>query len=342
MLVCACNFNKEKKINFSDSNLNKYISNVNTNNYSTEIYSVIGNNIIGTIYDSTVENNILETKGLFIFNYETEDFKYINYEEKNRVIDFTVIDEIIYMIIVDENDIYKWKLESYNINTQEKNIIKDGNLCSLIEYPRLFNRNNKVILTVLKDYDGYSCSNIRELLVYSLNDNNLIEIVSEKSKDMIIYNYTNIKVTDDGIYYVLKDQSDENEFLYKYDYLKKVKEKIFVNDNKNYTISNFVIDGTNKYINLLSIKNRYSKIIYNNEELDSNKFLLFEESINDKMILTHNYDSSWSIYDIKENKLYDCIIENVESDIYPKYYVLNSNKIIVQTYNEKYLIGDLK
>ena len=88
-----------------------------------------------------------------------------------------------------------------------------------------------------------------------------------------------------------------------------------------------------------SIIEYYSNDDISTLETDINTF---ENQINNTNLLFHNEGNAWILYNIVENRLNSLNSNLDDKDLYPKYLVVDKNKIIAQDFDNNFYIGTLQ
>lgn len=335
-------------LQFSKSDLSSIILDYTQNGkYDVELLKKAQRNVLyGTIIDTGENGNLFLTKGLFTFNIVNNDFKYYENENNERIIDFLIVDDLIYKVILQNSEnCYKWKLVIYNKDTKQNLELISGLINDIFNYPLLFFEGKDIYLIALNNFSEFT---MEKCTFYKVTDKNIEELFSF-SGSLIdntgtqLYNKSNIKLFENSLYYTIVDENNI-QYLKKYNLAQNKESTIIENKPNDYILYSYIPSKTGIYIQYANKNNQSANIKYKTmniiKELKT-ELNFFENLINDNNILIHNVGNEWKIYNIEKNKIIE-LEANININMYPKYLYLENNKIITQDFEDNFYIGIIK
>lgn len=340
--ICILFESKKYEIHFVECSLNKYLKDYSNDNYFIDLLSVNNKDEIQGIVDSNLED---KTIGMFKYDLNKDDFIFYKNNEQNQIYNIYIIENILYIITMEKkNDYYVWKLQIKNLKTNKSETIIKRNVIDDLDCPKFIFYNNNLYLVEVSDYIkndyNYQIFRIEKIEYNKLNvlyEQNSSEF---ESNNELIYNMANIKNFNSKIYFTLKN--NDEQYLMEYDLETNHIRNIYINNDKDYIILNYLVKNNLIYIQLLknTQEDKSSIIIISNSEQEKieSKLLTFETFINNK-IISHNKGNKWTIFNYKNNSMYD-VTSDLKDNLIPKYLIVNDN-IIVQTLYKKLFIGKI-
>lgn len=336
-------FNKIKLSSISK----KYTEN---GKYDIELLKSPNKNIVyGNIYDSSKNGNLFLTKGLFRYNLNNNDFNYYPIKEDDvRVIDFEIHNDILYKVVLlntESGNFYEWKVIAQNLKNNSEILLKNGVIIDIFKYPRLFLYNDSIYLSAINNVFSEADNFKKEEFSFYVLENMQLNILFnynghlDKDEGILIYNMGNSKVYDNKFYYTMVDQNHV-QHLESFDLNSYKKTRLKSNSKEDYIIYNYVPINGDLYIQYVNKNEQQkSKIEYKEKSLITN-INTFECKINSSNILFHNIGNKWLLYDVINNKLNE--LSSSDINMYPKYIVIDDNKILTQDFENNFYIGILK
>lgn len=353
-LFCK-NDKKYQILNFEKNELSnislKYTDN---GKYDIELLKTADKNLIyGTIFDSSENGNLFLTMGIYTFNISSNEFNYYKNDEKNRIVDFYINNNILYKVVLENtsNNNYCWKIIRQNLLTDSEEILITGYIVNIFNYPRLLVYNNNIYSIAVSNegVDGssetYSLyqflttpkNSVKELFKYNgstLEDNGILN-----------YNISNNKIYSHNFYYTVVDENHV-QYLIKFDLNNLKKTVIKENKSNDKVLYNYIPTDDGIYIQFASKDETKKSIIeyYSNDDISTleTDINTFENQINNTNLLFHNEGNAWILYNIVENRLNSLNSNLDDKDLYPKYLVVDKNKIIAQDFDNNFYIGTLQ
>lgn len=355
-LFCK-NDRKINLVNFEKNSLSnislKYTEN---GKYDIELLKTADKNLIyGTIFDSSKNGNLFLTKGIYTFDVSTNNFNYYENSEENRIVDFYVKDNVLYKVVLENtlNDNYYWKIVRQNLSNNNEEIIIKGYVVNIFNYPRILTYNNNIYaITVSNDGDKYSREIYSFFQLCTTSSNSAKELFSYSGSTLrddgiLNYNIANNKIYRDNFYYTIVDK-DHIQYLIELDLNNLKKNVIKENKSNDKVLYSYIPTNNGIYIQFAS-KNieEKSTIEYhfkNNDDVNilATEINTFENQINNRNLLFHNEGNKWILYNIEKNHLFtlNSNLENI--NLYPKYLVIDENKIMVQDFENNFYIGNVQ
>lgn len=335
--------NEKYTINFKKSDINNFLSTYKMPNDDIDIVKIVDEVIYGTHTDLEKNGDLFLTLGIFTFNTEKSDFNYYENTKDNRIVDFYITDDgRIYTVNVEYyNNYYKWNLMlNFDID------IASGIILDFFSYPTLLISNDDVYIAYINNLIDQN-SIIQYFNVSKIENEELKPIVSLKgildnNEGSFVNDISRVLLDNKNLVYVY--ESEEKQFLVKFDIDKNEEIVLYETEDDNSTIYSYLLHGDILYYQIIfdEQKNTSELNLVNSK---SNKSLLgktiytFENYLNGN-ILMHNKDNSWKLYDISNNKITNISVE--KDDFFPKYHILKENTIVAIDYKNEIYIGNLE
>lgn len=337
-----------------ESKLTQYLREYQHTKYSIDILRVENYKIYGAIQTNEYDQVLFSTIGIFIYDVKEDKFEFKSFSNNERLIDFILLEDKFYYCTLSygENDTYKWNLYSDTWNTEYPLLIENGSITNLFEYPRMkyLNANTVIILSKHQIENTVKCK------ICSIDSNGNVKELLNKEGDLstnkgtLLYNNDSLLVKDNKLYYTVLN-SDNSQALILYD-LEKLKEyTIYTNTDDSKALSLFIIADDFVFLQLTDKTNNENNtniiINQNKEEIYrfSSGMLTFANLINNETILFHNSGNVWQLFKIsdKENNL-QTLESNINeiNNIFPKYFVIDKNRIFVQTFTNEFYCVDIE
>lgn len=301
-----------------------------------------------TIYGSLIDDNnqnfgIMSTIGLFSYNVENSEFNYYEYNKvNNRIMDFVFYNDKFYCIEVSANsEECKWQIIIYDKEFKNKKVLEEGSIYNNLKYPRIFLENGIVYILAFDNVDQ-EITNCHFYTIENDNLNNIYDLsfdASDKNNEAI-YDLSFASVNDKKIYFLTIN--GDYDYIYELDTTTKEKKKIYEN---YYNEENGYIYAYYKLKNGLFVQNIYPDNSYSGSlnYLSNNKAYKMDGTINtqlnehDNLLIFHNNDDSFAIFDESSLKYYK--FKKLDVETYPKYLIVQG-KIILKGYDGKFYITD--
>ena len=349
------NNKKYQILNFEKNELSnislKYTDN---GKYDIELLKTADKKLIyGTIFDSSENGNLFLTKGIYTFNITSNKFNYYKNDEKNRIIDFYINNNILYKIVLENtsSNNYYWKIIRQNLLTNSEEIFITGYIVNIFDYPRLLVYNNNIYAIAVSNEGIDGSSETYSFYQFLTTPNNSVKELFKYNGSILEdigilnYNISNNKIYSDNLYYTVVDEKHV-QYLIKFNLNSSKKSIIKENKSKDKVLYNYVPTDDGIYIQFASIDETEKSIIeyYSNDDISTleTDINTFENQINNTNLLFHNKGNVWILYNIVENKLNPLNTNLKDKNLYPKYLVVDKNTIIVQDFDNNFYIGTLK
>lgn len=321
--------------------------------YNIELLkSSTSNSVYGTIIDASSNNNLFLTIGIFEYNTLNNKFNYYENNSKTRIMDFNIINNVIYKVLLENNSDgkgYTWKFVKQNLKNNMETEIDTGEIINIFEFPKIMDEGGNFYLSAIKNYKDDTGEYVsQKFMLYKVNEDKIGELLMEsgslvKDYGNLAYNLSNVKIYNNKFYYTIVDEN-HIQYFKSYDLKYNKNSIVYQNNDSDYVIYNYIPTDNGYYLNL---SNKYddnkAKILYflknGNEVKLETKLNTFEQLINKNNILFHNSGNKWIIYDISKNKLHNVGMKQMQ--IYPKYLVLEQNEIIIQDFDNNFYIGKI-
>ena len=349
------NNKKYQILNFEKNELSnislKYTDN---GKYDIELLKTADKKLIyGTIFDSSENGNLFLTKGIYTFNITSNKFNYYKNDEKNRIIDFYINNNILYKVVLENtsSNNYYWKIIRQNLLTNSEEIFITGYIVNIFDYPRLLVYNNNIYAIAVSNEGIDGSSETYSFYQFLTTPNNSVKELFKYNGSILEdigilnYNISNNKIYSDNLYYTVVDEKHV-QYLIKFNLNSSKKSIIKENKSKDKVLYNYVQTDDGIYIQFASIDETEKSIIeyYSNDDISTleTDINTFENQINNTNLLFHNKGNVWILYNIVENKLNPLNTNLKDKNLYPKYLVVDKNTIIVQDFDNNFYIGTLK
>lgn len=349
------NNKKYQILNFEKNELSnislKYTDN---GKYDIELLKTADKKLIyGTIFDSSENGNLFLTKGIYTFNITSNKFNYYKNDEKNRIIDFYINNNILYKVVLENtsSNNYYWKIIHQNLLTNSEEIFITGYIVNIFDYPRLLVYNNNIYAIAVSNEGIDGSSETYSFYQFLTTPNNSVKELFKYNGSILEdigilnYNISNNKIYSDNLYYTVVDEKHV-QYLIKFNLNSSKKSIIKENKSKDKVLYNYVPTDDGIYIQFASIDETEKSIIeyYSNDDISTleTDINTFENQINNTNLLFHNKGNVWILYNIVENKLNPLNTNLKDKNLYPKYLVVDKNTIIVQDFDNNFYIGTLK
>lgn len=349
------NNKKYQILNFEKNELSnislKYTDN---GKYDIELLKTADKKLIyGTIFDSSENGNLFLTKGIYTFNITSNKFNYYKNDEKNRIIDFYINNNILYKVVLENtsSNNYYWKIIRQNLLTNSEEIFITGYIVNIFDYPRLLVYNNNIYAIAVSNEGIDGSSETYSFYQFLTTPNNSVKELFKYNGSILEdigilnYNISNNKIYSDNLYYTVVDEKHV-QYLIKFNLNSSKKSIIKENKSKDKVLYNYVPTDDGIYIQFASIDETEKSIIeyYSNDDISTleTDINTFENQINNTNLLFHNKGNVWILYNIVENKLNPLNTNLKDKNLYPKYLVVDKNTIIVQDFDNNFYIGTLK
>ena len=333
------------------SKLTEYLKPYQNSKKSINILRVKDKIIYGTIETNEYDQFLFTTLGVFMYDIEKDEFNFKKFDNNKRIINLIVINNNLYYstLSYSENDTFNWELYVDMLNANTPVLLETGKIKNLFDYPRMSYIDNTSAIILQKTNDGTKI----KYKIFKIS-NNITELISGEgdtieNEGVLLYNDDNISIMNNKIYYTIVN-ADDSQSLIAYDLEKMTQSIIYTNKNGNMAISSFTLansyiliqltDKTNEQKSINIILNKNNEQIYSFES----EFLTFSNLISYDSILFHNSDNSWKIFQLKNGEYnfqeLQSSINNIDN-ILPKYFILDKNKILIQTFTDQLYYVDI-
>lgn len=341
LITCSYIFTgNDYNINFYKSKINTYIEEYKLPSDDIDIIRIVDSVIYGVHIDTNENGDLYLTKGVFTYNIETDDFNYFENPHNNRIVDFYSNNEDFYVVFIEKyDDKYKWSL---TVNFDEK--ILDGIILSFFSYPSLLISTDNILLAYIDNVIEDE-NTIQNFNISKLDGNNLVNLLSlngniNTNEGFFVKDISRVLLNKDDLIYVYENSN--KQFLSKFNLINHQEVILYENKDENINLYSYLLNDDILYYQLIyNSTNVFSKLYLINSSVEQsitqNKIFTFENFINNN-ILMHNSDSSWTLYNINENKLYSVDVN--KNDFFPKYHVLFGKYVVAIDYNNEIYIGD--
>lgn len=343
----SSNSNLVKEIKLM-THLNKYTD----SEYSINVLRVNNNIVYGTIETNKDNHFLFTTVGIFSYDIATDELTFKNFLPNQRIINFITIDSNLYYCILssEENSTFKWELylDNWNAFDINKNMLLDsGYIKNLLDYPRMiYLEKDSAVISFKKQEDDKiehkickvdSKGNIKELI----SDNGYLH----KNEGILLYNDDNLLSTNYKIYYTILN-SDNSQSLISFDLNSLTQDTLFTNKDEEMAISSFIISNNYIFLQLTDKENdlNSTNIILNKEREQvysfNSQMFTFANLIDHDTILFHNSGDIWQLFACE-----DFTLQNIDlniNSIFPKYFVLSKNQILIQTFEKQFYSVNLE
>ena len=358
------NKNVINSITLEDSKLNDKIQKYLYNSYEVSINKIYDNYIFGDIHDTSKNNDLFITKYIFKYNYINDDFKIYEFNSNYRILNYFIINDTIYAALIfknpEDNISYKWSIVKFENNLKNGKILKEGIILDPISTPifHFSDSNNTLYAVAINDTftseNDIITSRKQDLNIYQI-ENSSITTFKSYSGDHMNQNGTMLCSIFEVQLYNEQFLICTTDFINTQDIrsidLKTKKEKTIYSNNlkDGWIITSFQRNEQGIYV---------GKINSSNSQLGKTTFLTFETNkiqetdssvlygrtplLSNKMLFHHL--EKWSIYNVNDNKFYNVQINGKDKDayLYPTFYVLNENTILLKGANNHFYNGILK
>ena len=199
-----------------EENLTKNVKKYSNESTGVELMYSDGNNIYGHFYDSSINNVILRTKGLFKYNVKTSKFSYFNYKNQNRIMTYYWLNDIIYYVVLEESgNNFNWKFIVSKYKKNDEKIIMQGTIENPFNYPRILFNKYGIFLVSINDLDEENQIFQFDMVVEVSNILSLKQEIGKKKEKTgnLLYNISNVYVEAENIFYTVVDK-DNIQYLY--------------------------------------------------------------------------------------------------------------------------------
>ena len=349
-------------ITFEDSKLNDLLSEYIKSNYEVSINNVNSNYIYGDIHDTSSNGDLFTTKYIFSYNYKTDEFKIYNFDYDYRILNYYILDDVIYASLVMDsfsNNSYNWSIVMFNNELTNGIVLKEGVIVDPISAPVFYYSfvNNSLYAVAIDEKINFSFGIIEErvqnLDIYKIENNDII-MVKEYVGDYInktgvmLCSIFDIQMYDDELLMCTTDYVSSQKII-SINLETGKEEDVFVNELSNgWIITSFRRNDEGIYIgNINNSDSNVGKTSFYN--FDNNQLQEVKSSVlygRTPFILNnmlfHSMEN-WSVYNILDNSFYEVDIRGKYSDVYlyPMFYVLDNNTILVKGLNNYFYVGVL-
>lgn len=358
------NKNVVNSITLEDSKLNDKIQKYLYNSYEVSINKINDNYIFGDIHDTSKNNDLFITKYIFKYNYINNDFKIYEFNSNYRILNYFIINDTIYASLIfknpEDNISYKWSIVKFENNLKNGEILKEGTILDPISTPifHFSNSNNTLYAVAINDTftskNDIVTSRKQDLNIYKIEDSSITTFKSYSGDHMnqngtMLCSIFEVQLYNDQFLICTTDFINTQD-IKSIDLNTKKEKTIYSNNLKDgWIITSFQRNEQGIYV---------GKINSSNSQLGKTTFLTFETNkiqetdssvlygrtplLSNKMLFHHL--EKWSIYSVNDNKFYDVQINEKDKDayLYPTFYVLNENTILLKGANNHFYNGILK
>lgn len=326
-----------------EENLTRNVKKYSNESTGVELMYSDGNNIYGHFYDSSINNVILRTKGLFKYNVKTSKFSYFNYKNQNRIMTYYWLNDIIYYVVLEESgNNFNWKFIVSKYKKNDEKIIMQGTIENPFNYPRILFNKYGIFLVSINDLDEENQIFQFDMVVEVSNILSLKQETGKKKEKTgnLLYNISNVYVEAENIFYTVVDK-DNIQYLYSLNVITGEEKKIFENKRANQILYNFkIFNNDMMYIQMaLKDEENMANIIYfkNNRKIIEKKGTLKTfDILYNSCIIFHNQPNIIEVFSGNNNRTYKKVIQR--NDMYPKYLVVNG-RIIMQDFDNKFYVS---
>lgn len=332
--------NSHSVINFEvDTNLTNNIKKNIANDCGVEFNYSNNNTIYGSLFNSKSNTTFLETVGLFSYNTISKEYVHFDYNEKNRIINYYINGETIYYIkIIEKNNLFYWELLKSDLDFKNNFVIKNGKIEDPFTFPRILFNDREIFLLSINDVNADKQEYNIDLIT---KDDKLVNLINEtgfknNGEGNLLYNIHNAYLDKNIIYYSIVDNNN-TQHLVSYNLVKKKKESIYTNMDKNMIIYNFKKVGKGMYLQLaLKNEDNMSYFIYieNDRVIKKTKTEIKTlDTVVDGGLVFHNEGNKFEFFSDKNLRLKNYKVSIDE--IYPKYLIVN-NLIYIQDFSNNF------
>ncbi|MCI8291563.1 MAG: hypothetical protein HFJ24_03265 [Clostridia bacterium] len=310
--------------------------------YSINILHTNKNHILGTIETDQINPIVFSTVAVFDYDISRDSINIISQSNNQRIIEFYIINEQAYYVYlyIQDNGLFEWKILTMNLTTGESHELLKGNIAYAFEYPRIFAEEDGKLYLVVKAND--------EVQILFIEDAKINIIKSLKNEKINSFDMNTITYQDEKIYYSCSDI--DNKYTVKVlDIYNGDNKSIYKSTDERFAIYTFnviehkiiiqeIID--NGKSNLITV-NINSNII---ENTVATELLTLPEIINAESILFHQSNNTWKVYNIIQSEFYELDFMSLPlnlKSIFPKYFLIDNNKILIQDFNNTFYIIDI-
>ncbi len=345
MVLVVIFYPSKYNLDFTKSSLTYYINKYSNNTeYTPELLKTSNGKILGTVFDTSSQNAILKTVGIFEFDLDNEQFEFFKYDDGKRIFDFLVINNSIYYVEIQEDDeTFYWSFIKTDKNFDNKEILSNGMIKNVFNYPRILTTEDGKILLISITDDENGEEKFQFTTYFQGQETILMEDKGSTLADtgVLLYNIANVYIYKNKIVYTVVDEN-KIQHLNTFDIEKSIIKNQYTNFNSTTIMYNYKFLSNGLYIQLILKDNENtSQILYINEK-NTMKFSgatnTFDNLLNESILLFHNNGDKWKAFFSSKKKIYN-IKANV-SNIYPKY-LISENKVIIQDFKNNFYVGKL-
>lgn len=358
------NKNVSNSITLENSKLNEKLKKYLYNTYEVSINKINNNYIFGDVHDTSKNNDLFVTKYIFKYNFINDDFKIYEFNSDYRILNYFIINDTIYAALIfknpEDNISYKWSIVKFENNLKNGEILKEGTILEPISTPVFHFSNSNNTLYVVAVNDTFTSENDiitsrkQDLNIYKIENSSITTLKSYagdhmNQKGTMLCSIFEVQIYDDQLLICTTDFINTQD-IRTINLNTKEENKIFTNNlHDGWIITSFQRNEQGIYVGKINSSNSQAgKTIFLNfetnkiQETDSSALYGRTPFISNKMLFHHL--EKWSIYNVNDNKFYNVQIYGKDKDtyIYPTFYVLNENTILLKGTNNHFYNGILK
>lgn len=345
------NTNNSSHYDKISTKINEYLNEYKE--YSIDIFRSYDGIIYGNILTDKYDSILFSTYATFSYDINNDIFSIQKVNDNKRIIDYIELDTIVIYCTLENNsnnNSYIWKIEMKEPNKSSETLLS-GEIINVFDYP-VFNYidKNNIFISTKKNIENSKIN----YSFFTINKENRIleELISEEGNlienaGTLLNDSESIIIDNNKIYYSITN-ADNTQSLLMYDLKNNEIQEIYKCSNDNMKIYNFIKNDKYMFVQLIdsNSKDNESNIIILNNELQIERnfeslLLTFPVKINNNEILFHNFDGKWKYFsfenifeDIKDISIYD-------EEIFPKYFLIDENIILIQNFNNNLNIVDI-
>ena len=309
------------------------------NSYKEDKINVLhikNNKIYGTVETDKNNSIIYSTLAIFTYDIAKNDILVIPQKDNIRVIDYFIIDNTIYYCILssENNNKYEWKIVSTDLEENNFNLILRGSIDDVFEYPRIFAEYENSIYIVLKLED--------DVKIIKVNNSKTEEIITIKGENINSIQMNTFVLYDNNIFFASTEEGTDKIRVVNVD--EKNSRIIYQSNSKIKMIYTFNIIDEKIIVQEVLDQEKSNLITYNIdskicENIIETEILTFPEMLNNNEILFHQPNNTWKKYLIEKNAFQNVEISLIDNNnVYPKYYLIDTNEILVQDYDNNFFV----
>ena len=352
------------QIELQDTNLNKWLAEYLSEGLEVSIESVNNYIIQGDIHNVNLGGNLFVTEALFTYNFLTDEFNIYKYDSSSRILNYYITNDYIYAGLVEyysmEDDIYNWSIVKYDKDFSNSNVLASGIISNPLNTPVFYYNDNVdklYSITITDNYnrgvDTVSTSNLQTFNIYYIDGDNIYSIKdgtgdSQNNTGVMLCNMFDFQMYGDNLLYCTTDYSSAQE-IKELNLSNNEEQTIYKNDlNSGLFINSFQRNDKGIYIGSTYIDN-YSKgkvgfLTFADDVLkDIDSSVLYGRvPFIDGNMLFHSLEN-WQMYLTGINQIVDVEVigDNKDKYLYPTFYVLDNETILVKSQNNTFYLGNI-